>query len=236
MSAEEIMENGEKVVRLAKPVKKGLLHLVFSRFFVFVLLLAAQVVLFAAIYIWFAESMHIFLYAQWIFAFLMILYLFNCDMDSSAKLTWMLVISIVPTLGAMLLLWTQLNFGHRTLTEQAKEQIDKTKGILEQPEDVVRQVENDGSGTDDLSKYLNNSGCYPLYDKTKVTYFDIGEKKFEAMLEQMEKAEKFIFMEYFIVEEGYMWDRLLACGSCTTACARYRISRTDTLSCSKPRA
>ena len=209
MSAEEIMENGEKVVRLAKPVKKGLLHLVFSRFFVFVLLLAAQVVLFAAIYIWFAESMHIFLYAQWIFAFLMILYLFNCDMDSSAKLTWMLVISIVPTLGAMLLLWTQLNFGHRTLTEQAKEQIDKTKGILEQPEDVVRQVENDGSGTDDLSKYLNNSGCYPLYDKTKVTYFDIGEKKFEAMLEQMEKAEKFIFMEYFIVEEGYMWDRLL---------------------------
>ena len=74
---------------------------------------------------------------------------------------------------------------------------------------MIKEIEHDGSGTDDLSKYLNKTGCFPVYDKTQVTYFPLGEKKFEAMLEELEKAEKYIFMEYFIVEEGYMWGRIL---------------------------
>ena len=42
-----------------------------------------------------------------------------------------------------------------------------------------------------------------------MTYYPLGEDKFEAMLEELEKAEDFIFMEYFIIEEGYMWGRIL---------------------------
>ena len=202
-------ETEEKVVTLAKPVKKGILRLLFSRFFVIAILLAAQVALMFAVYFWFADQLPLLLHIQWIFAFAMIIYLFNCNMDSSAKLTWMLIISILPPLGAALLLWTQANIGHRKTTQFAKEQVDKTMDKLEQSADVYRQIEHDGSGTDDLSKYLSRSGCFPLYNGTKVTFFELGERKFEAMLEQLEKAEKFIFMEYFIVEEGYMWGRIL---------------------------
>ena len=43
----------------------------------------------------------------------------------------------------------------------------------------------------------------------EVTYFPLGEDKFEEMIRQMERAEKFIFMEYFIVDEGYMWNTIL---------------------------
>ena len=203
------MDNKENTVILAKPVKKGALRLIFSRFFVFALLLAAQVALMFAVYFWFADKLPVLLHIQWVFAFIMIIYLFNCKMDSSAKLTWMLIISILPPLGAVLLLWTQANVGHRKTTMLAKEQIDKTKCILEQPENVKRQVEHDGSGTDDLSRYLSLSGCFPFFGRTKTTYFDLGEHKFSAMMEQLEKAEKFIFMEYFIIEEGYMWGRIL---------------------------
>ena len=199
----------EKIVRLAKPVRKGILRILFSRFFVIGILLIAQVALMFAVYFWFAEQLPLLLHIQWVFAFVMIIYLFNCNMDSSAKLTWMLIISILPPLGAALLLWTQANIGHRKTTQFAKEQIENTKNALEQSEDVFTQVEHDGSGTDDLSKYLSRSGCFPLYGGTKVTYFDLGEHKFKAMLEQLEKAEKFIFMEYFIIEEGYMWGRIL---------------------------
>ena len=199
----------ENIVRLAKPVKKGLLRLLFSRFFVIAVLLAAQIVLMFVVYFWFTDKLPVLLHIQWVFAFVMTIYLFNCDMDSSAKLTWMLVISLVPPLGAALLLWTQANFGHRKTKKLAKEQTDKTKDMLEQSEDVLRQIEHDGSGTDDLSRYLSRSGCFPLYGGTKVTYFELGELKFKAMLEQLEKAEKFIFMEYFIIEEGYMWGRIL---------------------------
>ncbi len=203
------MDTEEKVVRLAKPPRKGLLRLVFSRFFVIGILLVLQVLLLFSIYFWFTDKLPVLLNIQWIFSFVMIIYLFNCDMDSSAKLTWMLVIAFLPLLGTAFLLWTQTNFYHKKTTEFSKEQVHNTKDMLEQPEDVINQVGNDGSGTDDLSKYLCNGGCFPLYSGTDVTYFDLGEKKFDAMLEELEKAEKFIFMEYFIIEEGYMWGRIL---------------------------
>ena len=203
------MNSEERIVSLAKPVRKGLLRLLFSRFFVFGILLVLQVGLLVMVYLQFREKLPVLLNLQWVFSFVMIVFLFNTSMDSSAKLTWMLIISILSFAGAAMLLWTQLNVGHRMETEMVKKQIENTRTLLSQPENVVREIEHDGSGTDDLSKYLGHTGCFPVYDKTEVTYFPLGEKKFEAMLRELEKAEKYIFMEYFIVEEGYMWGRIL---------------------------
>ena len=203
------MDSEERIVSLAKPVKKGLMRLLFSRFFVIGILLVLQVALLVMAYLQFREKLPALLNVQWIFSFMMIIFLFNTSMDSSAKLTWMLIISVIPFAGAAMLLWTQLNVGHRMETNGVKKQIANTRSALSQPENVVKEIEHDGSGTDDLSKYLNNTGCFPVYDKTQVTYFPLGEKKFEAMLRELEKAEKYIFMEYFIVEEGYMWGRIL---------------------------
>ena len=203
------MDNEERVVRLAKPVKKGLLHLVFSRFFVIAVLLVLQIVLVVVGYGYLTDKLPILLSLLWLFTVVMIVYLFNCDMDSSAKLTWMFIISIIPISGAAFLLFTQTNFGHRTTRKLINRQIQNSRQFLDQPKDILEEVERDGSGTEDLCRYLNRSGRFPLYDQTAVTFFPLGEDKFKVMLEELEKAEKFIFMEYFIVEEGYMWGRIL---------------------------
>ena len=203
------MDREDRIVSLAKPVRKGLLRLLFSRFLLIALLLVLQVALFVGIYLDFVEKLPALLLVQWIFSYVMVIYLFNCGMDSSAKLTWMLIIAFLPFPGTAMLWWTQANIGHRTERKFVKDQIDHTHTLLEQPENVIREIERDGSGTDDLSKYLNKSGCFPVFDKSRVTYFPLGEKKFAAMLRELEKAEKYIFMEYFIVEEGYMWGRIL---------------------------
>ena len=203
------MDNEEKIVSLAKPVKKGILRLVFSRFFLIALLLVFQIAIMVMAYLWFRDKLPALLYVQSIFIFVMVVYLFNCSMDSSAKLTWIFIISILPLAGAAMLLFTQTNVGHRMETKLVRKQIDDTRHKLEKQRRVLKAVEHDGSGTDDLCKYLNKTGCFPLYDRTQVTYFPLGENKFEAMLEELEKAEKYIFMEYFIVEEGYMWGRIL---------------------------
>lgn len=203
------MENEENVVRLAKPKRKGLLSLIFSRFFVIALLLAIQVGIIIVAYIFFMDKVPYLVGIVRFFSLIMVLYLFNCPMDSSAKLTWMFIISIAPLLGTGFLWFTRSNLGHRMERDMLKKQIDLTRNSIEQPENVIRELEHDGSGTDDLCRYLKRSGCFPLYDQTEVTYFPSGEAKFKAMLEEMEKAEKFIFMEYFIVEEGYMWGRIL---------------------------
>ena len=199
----------EKIVSLAKPVRKGILRLIFSRFFVIALLFVLQIAILVMAYLKFTKELPMLLNIQWVFTLVMIIYLFNNSMDSSAKLTWMLIISLLPLPGAAMLLWTQLNVGHRMETKFVKTQIENTRTALSQPENVIREIEHDGSGTDDISKYLNHTGCFPVFDKTQVKYFPLGEKKFEVMLRELEKAEKYIFMEYFIVEEGYMWGRIL---------------------------
>ena len=203
------MNNEEKVVRLAKTVKKGLIHLIFSRFFVFILLLALQVAALIWIVVFFTEKLPFVMIFVRLFTTAMVIYLFNDSMDTSAKLTWMLIIAIIPLLGASVLLFTKTDKGRRMTGMHVAEQIGKSRHILSQPEDVLERLSSDGSGTDDLCSYLNRSGCFPLYDHTASTFFPLGEDMFEAVLEELEKAEKFIFMEFFIIEEGYMWGRIL---------------------------
>jgi len=197
------------VYRLAKPRKKGLIHLVFSRFFIIVLLLLAQLALVISLYGW-LESILPFLSVVLIgFIVVGVIYLFNSSMDSAAKLTWLFIIAVSPVTGAALLAFTQLNLGHRTIRDRAEEMIAQSANAIRQPEGVLEKLEGDPVGPRDLVTYLNRSNCFPVYDKTEVVYFPLGEDKFAAMLEELKKAEKFIFMEYFIIDEGFMWGSIL---------------------------
>ena len=56
--------------------------------------------------------------------------------------------------------------------------------------------------------YLHRAG-FPIYRETSVRYFDLGDKFFPALIEDMRKAEKFIFLEFFILSEGSLWQQLL---------------------------
>lgn len=60
-----------------------------------------------------------------------------------------------------------------------------------------------------MARYLPRSGCHPVFDQTNVTYISLGENEWEEMLRQLEQAEHFIFLEYFIVDEGLMWGKIL---------------------------
>ena len=201
--------NEDTVFRLAKPKKKGLLSLIFSRFLIILILLILQALVYVAIFVWLNKYVSWFYLIMTLFTLSMVVYLFMSRIDASAKLTWLLIMSVLPFVGAVFLLYTQTNFGHRKLKELEEGQIEKTKKAIPQSERVLEKLKADGGDTEDLSNYLCRSGCFPVYDNTEVTYFPIGEKKFEAMLQELEKAEKFIFLEYFIIEEGYMWGKIL---------------------------
>ncbi len=197
------------VYRLAKPRKKGLISLVFSRFFVIVVLLLVQILIVISFYSWLKDMMPYFSAITVAFTIGGVIYLFNCDMDSSAKLTWMFVISLLPITGAALLVFTQTNLGHRTIQRRVAELTEQTAHAIPQSPEVLEKLADDPAATDDLVTFMNRSGCFPVFENTEVTYFPLGEDKFEAMLEELRKAEKYIFMEYFIIDEGYMWGSIL---------------------------
>ncbi len=203
------MKEDEKIIRLAKPVKNGMLHMLFSRFPVILLLLAMQFVLLLVFYVWLSELTGYATAVQTVFIIISVIYLFNNDMDSSAKLTWMFLIAVMPLPAAVMLGFTQLNIGHRKLKKRVEENVEKTRNALRQPEGVLESVEAEGDGTEDLAAFINTTGCFPVYDDSEASYFSCGEEMFEALLTELQSAEKFIYMEYFIIQEGYMWGRIL---------------------------
>lgn len=203
------MDDGGRVLRLAKPKRKGLLNIVFSRLLIIVLLMAAQVGLLVWLLTWARGYLPHYATVQIVFTACMILYLFNSRGDASSKLTWMWLIALFPLAGAGFLLFTQLNIGNRTIHRRTAELIDKTRDALPQNGDVLARLDGDIYGTDDLCRYLNHSGCFPIYDQCEVRYFPLGDDMFPVLLEELERAEKTIFLEFFIIEEGYVWGRVL---------------------------
>ena len=204
------METEPRVVKLIDHKNKGILRIIlFSRLGLIVLLILLQLLLFLSFFAWFRQYLTHYEVLRGIFTFAMVLYLFNSSMDSSAKLTWMMIIAVAPFFGTTFLFYSRINFGQNVLHDKVEEMIRRTKKLLPQKETVLQELERDPYGTEDLHRYLNREGCFPVYDDTEVTFFPLGEYKFKAMLEELEKAQSYIFMEYFIIEEGLMWGRIL---------------------------
>ena len=202
------MDNNE-ILGLLPKSRKNLLRIIFSRLGLVVITIIAELVLLVGAYLWAFSYFKWLVLVQFVFTIIMILYLFNCSMDASAKLTWLFLIMLAPVPASIFLWFTQKNFGHRMVKERTAELIEATKDMLQQDKETLYAPELIESGTDDLCRYVNRSGCFPIYKNTSTTFFPSGEAKFEAMLEELKKAEKFIFLEYFIITEGFMWGSIL---------------------------
>ena len=100
------MKKENRIMRLARPRPKGLLGLVFSRVALIAVLIIAQILLHFALFFWFRQYLPHYTVIQAVFTFCMTIYLFNNGMDSTAKLTWLMIIAVVPVVGAALLLYT----------------------------------------------------------------------------------------------------------------------------------
>lgn len=196
-------------MRLLKKGRIGMVRLVFSRIGLLALLLLLQVALVLTAFMLCQQYVPHLIVLQSIFVVVMVLYLINSDFDPSAKITWLVFIMIVPVFGTLFLLYTRMDVGHRALRDRLRLFVDQTKDVLPQSERALKGLEEASPESVALDRYLNLTGCFPVYDQTEVSYFPLGEKKFEEMLKQLEQAEHFVFLEYFIIEEGEMWGRIL---------------------------
>ncbi len=124
------------------------------------------------------------------------------------KITWILVIVLLPLFGGLFyLFWgnTPLN---RARTQHQYEpkppdftdymRTPATKELIEQhPRHAAR------------ARYIEALDGMPVWTNTETKYFCVGEEMFDSMCEELRKAQKFIFLEYFIIEEGVMWNTIL---------------------------
>ncbi len=202
-------EGTRRSIRLAPIRKKGITRLFFSRFFLFVFLILLQFRLVDLFLTGLTED------PLWdsilkILAAGMIFYLFHISMDTTSKLTWMALILMFPLAGTFFLWFTRRDFGVRAFKKETAGMKENTAGMIRTKASILTDDEIISSGTDDLLRYINRTGCFPLFDRSKVVYYPSGEALFEPLLEELRKARRFIFMEFFIIDEGYMWGEILS--------------------------
>ena len=189
--------------------KRGIVTVIFSRMTLILVLLIIQIAFLFGVFHWFEAFLPHIYGGTVIFTLCMVLYLLNSRIDPSAKITWLIIIMLLPVFGAMLFLFVQSDLGHRALKKRVQQVVDQTRDAVTPSTETAEHFAKENPGAAGLAHYISKTGCYPVYDHTSVTYFPSGEAKFEALLQELEKAEKFIFLEYFIINEGMMWGRIL---------------------------
>ena len=196
-------------IQLLKKGKQGIFRMVFSRSGLILVLLTLQILFLFSVFHRFEEFLPHIYGGVVVFTVFMVLYLLNSSMDPTAKITWLVVVMLLPVFGALLFIYTQQDIGHRALRKRYAQLNRETEESLKQDNETEKKFKCADAGADALSRYVRRSGCYPVYENTKVKYFPLGEDKFNEMVIRLEKAEHFIFLEYFIVNEGRMWGKIL---------------------------
>lgn len=198
-----------KGIYLLKKSKRGILRLVFSRIGLMFLMLLVQIGLLGSIFFCFEELLNYLLVGNVIFSVITVLYLLNNRMNPSVKITWLIVIMLLPIFGCMLLAYTQSELGNRALKAVMNQIYRQTQDALPENTEVYEAFQKEAPGSAALVHYVQRSGCFPLFHNTEVTYFPTGRDKWNQLLLELEQAEKFIFLEYFIIDEGLMWGKIL---------------------------
>ena len=186
----KVFEDGG--IRLLKKGQKGLVHAIFSRFGLVLVLLLLQFGALFSLLRWFGQLLPHYLGGTALVTAAMVIYLLNIDMDNSVRITWLVVIAVLPVLGVPLFWYTKADIGHNALKKRLMDLESQTRAQLPQPEGVEQRLEADSPGAASLARYLRGrGGGFPVYGNTAVTYFNGGEAKFAELLgEELEPNMK----------------------------------------------
>ena len=189
--------------------KKAFKVVIYGRILMIIALLSIQITILGLAFMWLSEDLPYVYGGFTILTAILVIYILNKNENPSFKLAWMVLLIISPVFGALFYLFVKFQLESKLINYKLLKIIDETQAHLSQDEEVINELEEVDVQVANLAKYMVNIGGYPIYKNTDIKYFSLGEEKFEEMKKQIKKAEKFIFMEYFIVEESYMWNSIL---------------------------
>ena len=140
---------------------------------------------------------------------LVVLWIVNKWENPAYKLAWVIPILLFPVFGGLL----YLVYGNKRPTKRIQFHLSEiheiAKGQLPQDEDVLKKLLEMDPGVHHQSWYVAKSAGYPVWDHTDTTYFPNGESYYESLLKDLRAAKTYIFMEFFIIEPGLMWNQIL---------------------------
>ncbi|MGI5960125.1 MAG: cardiolipin synthase [Massiliimalia sp.] len=188
---------------------KKLIQFLFHRVVLVGLMIFVQILILVVAMVKFQHSF-VYFYAICEFLSLMVvLYIINDKSNPGYKIAWIVPILLLPIFGGMF----YLLFGGNKTGKYTRRKMDRmAQKIAEYRDinnDILDEIHADSPDAALQSAYIQNYAYSPPYHNASATYLPLGEIKFSYLLEELQKAQHFIFLEYFILEEGIMWNSIL---------------------------
>lgn len=144
-----------------------------------------------------------------ILAMLILIGFINNDNGSSSyKIMWMVIIAAFPVFGVTLYFQLKNNHGSRKLRKYYQNISYTSYKVLEQSSETMDAlIKHDGNSAN-LSRFLLNTEKWPVYSDSNTTYLKDGETYFAELFEALKSAQKFILLEYYIIESGKIWEEM----------------------------
>ena len=190
-------------------ILKKLFSYLTSRMFVIAVLLLAQLAIYVTLIFYLNNYVFYMQILSWILSVLLLLYVVGKPGSPSAKIPWIMIFCVLPVLGVPLYLLCGSSDVHIRYKRSLKRSLAQTEKMHVQDERVAKQLENENLLRYRESDYIFKVTKMPIHRNTKVQYFPSAELAWEEMVNRLKEAKHFIFMEFFIVEEGKMWNTIL---------------------------
>ena len=142
---------------------------------------------------------------SWVLA----LHVYSRHMNSAYKLSWIVLILVLPVLGISMYALFGSQLSHVWIRRYMDKKDDVVALHLSDDNTALDALRARDYGLANQCRYLKNRAGYPLYQNTDVTFHNDTAIALADLKNELIKAEKFIFMEYFIIERGQMWNPIL---------------------------
>ena len=193
---------------VVKKAKGGVLGFVFSRTALILALILLQIgVLFFLSTALREQAMFVF-GALNIIQVIVVIYIVNEKGNPEFMCTWVILILLFPVFGCLFYIYVKMEFGTRFISTRFNALNLETKEYMRQKKSTIQDLRVSNPANANLSHFLNRLQ-FPTYRNTKVNYYGSGEENFPVFLSELKKAEKYIFLEYFIIDQGFMWESIL---------------------------
>ncbi|MDY5212815.1 cardiolipin synthase [Intestinibacter sp.] len=185
------------------------LKLIFNRLFVFGLMILVQVVYMLLMLNKFSHYSHVWSVICMILSILVVLFIVNKEDNPAYKIAWIIPILLFPIFGGLLYLFLGNKKPTRNMRRKLEKEHDRKSCIRVQDENVIKEIEQQDLRVAGQVKYLSKHVGFPIYENTSAVYYKSGEENFKDIIKELKAAKHYIFMEYFIIDEGEMWDTIL---------------------------
>ncbi len=186
-------------------ILKNLIRFLFSRVFFVAAALFLQL-LWLLVMVWRLNNISRFVgVGISILSFIAVLWLVNKKINPSYKLAWTIVILAIPVFGFVLYIFFGKSRVASAMERNYIQAMENAKRYLQEKMEARQKLTEEEQGLSNQSAYIRDYSSFPLQEHTTVKYYPVGDDWFPDLVEELRNAQHFIFLEYFIINDGLMW-------------------------------